>query len=410
MTIIEFYDKTSLDNIAGALLCDVEHIILIGDNRKKMEESKVIYERILQGRGKNTTISYISVNRNKLSAIVKVLTNLLSKDESYVFDLTGGDDLCLVAVGVLMESFGERIQCHRFNFKNNTLYDCDADGNLCATLPFKLSIDECISIYGGTVVRDKNLPLHTFSWRLDDDFIADVNIMWDMCRSDVGGWNVRTGILGSACELANVEESSEYVSNVGVFHSVLHNKKLEFSSYKRFLFELEERSLISSLNIGEQVSFTFKNDQVKRCLTLAGQILELAVATKMRTIMTDEGEPLYQDIDVGVFIDWDTEEEDESYRTINEIDVLAMKDMIPVFISCKNGNFDENELYKLNTVAERFGGKYAKKVLVATKLDKFGLKSDFLKARMRDMDIKYIENLATMTDEDIEQAFRWLWF
>ena len=43
MTIIEFYDKTSLDNIAGALLCNADHIILIGDNRKKMEKSKVAY-------------------------------------------------------------------------------------------------------------------------------------------------------------------------------------------------------------------------------------------------------------------------------------------------------------------------------------------------------------------------------
>ena len=93
MTIIEFYDKTSLDNIAGALLCEVDHIILIGDNRSKMEASKAIYDKILQSRGKNTTISYISINRNKLSAIIKVLTKLISNDESYIFDLTGGDDL-----------------------------------------------------------------------------------------------------------------------------------------------------------------------------------------------------------------------------------------------------------------------------------------------------------------------------
>lgn len=409
MTIIEFYDKTSLDNIAGALLCEVDHIILIGDNRGKMEASKAIYDKILQSRGKNTTISYMSINRNKLSAIIKVLTKLISNDESYIFDLTGGDDLCLVAVGVLMETFGDRIQCHRFNFRNNTLYDCDADGNVCATLPFRLSIDECISIYGGRVVMDENMPLHTFGWRLEGDFIDDVDIMWDMCRRDVGLWNIRTAILGSACELADIGESMEYRSDVEVFHTVLQNKKLDFYQYEEFLIGLEKSSLISLLNIGEQVSFVFKNDQVKRCLTLPGQILELAVATKMRAILTDEGEPLYQDINVGVVIDWDTEEEDEAYRTINEIDVLAMKDMIPVFISCKNGNFDENELYKLNTVAERFGGKYAKKVLVATKLDKFGLKSDFLKARMRDMDIKYIENLANMTDSEIEQALRFLW-
>ena len=120
-----------------------------------------------------------------------------------------------------METFGDRIQCHRFNFKNNTIYDCDADGNLCATLPFKLSIDECISIYGGRVVRDEKMPLHTFGWRLEGDFIDDVDIMWDMCRRDVGLWNIRTAILGSACELADVEESTEYISDVGVFHSVL---------------------------------------------------------------------------------------------------------------------------------------------------------------------------------------------
>ena len=409
MTIIEFYDKTSLDNIAGALLCEVDHIILIGDNRGKMAESKVIYDKILQGRGKNTTISYMSVNRNKLSAIVNVLTKLISNEESYIFDLTGGDDLCLVAVGILMQTFGEQIQCHRFNFRNNTLYDCDADGNVCATLPFRLSVDECISIYGGRVIRDDNAPLHTFRWRLEGDFIDDLNIMWNICKRDVSLWNVKTSILGSACDLAKIGESMEYHSDVGIFHTALDNKHIDFDHYKGFLYELERNSLISSLNIGEQVSFIFKNNQVKRCITLPGQILELVVATKMQTIMNEDGEPLYQDINVGVVIDWDTEEKNEQYPTINEIDVLAMKDMIPIFVSCKNGNFDETELYKLKTVAERFGGKYAKKVLVATKLDKFGLKSDFLKARMRDMDIKYIENLAVMSDEEIDQAFRFLW-
>lgn len=409
MTIIEFYDRTSLDNIAGALLCEVDHIVLIGDNRGKMAESKVIYDKILQGRGKSTTISYMSVNRNKLSAIVNVLTKLISNEESYIFDLTGGDDLCLVAVGILMQTLGEQIQCHRFNFRNNTLYDCDADGNVCATLPFRLSVDECISIYGGRVVRDDNAPLHTFRWRLEGDFIDDVNIMWNICKRDVSLWNVKTFILSSACDLAKIGESMEYHSDVGIFHTALENKHIDFDHYKEFLYELERNSLISSLNLGEQVSFIFKNNQVKRCITLPGQILELVVATKMQTIMNEDGEPLYQDINVGVVIDWDTEEKNEQHPTINEIDVLAMKDMIPIFVSCKNGNFDETELYKLKTVAERFGGKYAKKVLVATKLDKFGLKSDFLKARMRDMDIKYIENLAVMSDEEIDQAFRFLW-
>ena len=63
------------------------------------------------------------------------------------------------------------------------------------------------------------------------------------------------------------------------------------------------------------------------------------------------------------------------------------------FILCKNGDFDANELYKLNTVAEHFGNKYSKKVLVSTELDKLGEKSDYIGARMDDMGIRSVENV-----------------
>ena len=57
---------------------------------------------------------------------------------------------------------------------------------------------------------------------------------------------------------------------------------------------------------------------------------------------------------------------------LNEIDVLALKGNVPVFISCKTGKMGPSNtlhaLYELQTVAERFGGKYAKKVLVTSRM------------------------------------------
>ena len=48
---------------------------------------------------------------------------------------------------------------------------------------------------------------------------------------------------------------------------------------------------------------------------------------------------------------------------------MSLKGLIPIFISCKSGKMTEKNtlhaLYELDTVANRFGGKYAKKVLVA---------------------------------------------
>ena len=77
------------------------------------------------------------------------------------------------------------------------------------------------------------------------------------------------------------------------------------------------------------------------------------------------------DCKVGVHLDWDgVIHEKPGEDVLNEIDVLSLKGYIPTFISCKSGRMDSHQslhaLYELDTVARRFGGKYAKKVLVTS--------------------------------------------
>ena len=103
--------------------------------------------------------------------------------------------------------------------------------------------------------------------------------------------------------------------------------------------------------------------------------------------------------------------------TENESDGVMMRGMVPVFISCKNGYIDREELYKLNVVANRFGGKYAKKVLFATSLDDSDY-SQFLRQRAKDMGIKVIEGqnsdngyktLVELNDGEWNKIIRGLW-
>jgi hypothetical protein len=84
-----------------------------------------------------------------------------------------------------------------------------------------------------------------------------------------------------------------------------------------------------------------------------------------------------------------------------------MRGMTPLFISCKNGNVSEEELYKLNTVAERFGGPYAKKMLIATDLDRKGSSANraFIQ-RAWDMDIFLVTDAAELTREEWRQVFK----
>lgn len=130
-------------------------------------------------------------------------------------------------------------------------------------------------------------------------------------------------------------------------------------------------------------------------------------------MLDSKGNPVYNDVVNGVVIDWDGEFHDESlkqeYDTENEIDILLMHNIVPVFISCKNGIVTADELYKLNTVAERFGGKYSKKVLVATSVSSLGEAGKYLRQRAKDMNIKIVEDVQTLDDCKLERKLKDLW-
>ena len=71
------------------------------------------------------------------------------------------------------------------------------------------------------------------------------------------------------------------------------------------------------------------------------------------------------------------------------------------------GDVEEVELYKLNTVAERFGSRFAKKMLIATDLKWKG--ETFLQAyrqRANDMGIHLVTNAAELTARQWREIFR----
>ena len=122
--------------------------------------------------------------------------------------------------------------------------------------------------------------------------------------------------------------------------------------------------------------------------------------------ISENGEELYDTL-TGVVIDWDGV--DGRVNTENEIDVAATHGMVPVFISCKNGWIDMDELYKLHSVAGRFGSKFAKKVLVASSLDRGSAFASSFLTRADDMGIVVIDNAAGMTDAELEKRLRSIW-
>lgn len=408
MTFIEFYDKSSIENIIGAMIFKPSNIVLIGDDKwQKGDKIASQYREILEKRGIQTKITYKSVNKNNLQCIVNEFSKIVEESSDCIFDLTGGEELYLVAVGIIMNRYEGKVKCQRFNLKNETVCAYGDDGIVCTSVKFDISVEENIGIYGGKMVTDPKAEFYTYPWDFNDEFISDVEAMWKLCKKDSRLWNAHVNTLGFVSEMFSEQNKLNVRYDKGYAESIMKKRGRKYFYAEWITEALEKCGLITQNESDGTIILSFKNEQIRRCLTVAGQILELAVACKMHLLKDSNGSPLYNDIKVGVVIDWD--DSDGTNRNVNEIDILAMKGIIPVFISCKNGDFDVNELYKLSTVAMRFGDKYAKKALVSTELNSFGNKAEYIKLRMGDMNIRSIANADEIQESELERKLRSLW-
>ena len=405
MTVVEFFDTNAVENIISMLLCAPEKVVLVGDSRKRMLKAKERYEDIAAAHGIPVTFLCETVNRNDLQDIIEKLDNIVAKHGECAFDLTGGEDLYLVAVGTVFCTHRDKVQLHRFNINNGKLYDCDADGRLIACKQVSLTVQHNVKAYGGRVIFEDEKPKTTHRWDFNQEFCADLTRMWNISKKDFPRWNLAVNTLDdfhTYC-MQDTASLSVFIETEKV-KETLKRKGTEAFLSGGFFKELETYDLINGLTFSTTgIAFTYKNEQVKRCLTNAGRVLELFVTQTAKQLTDENGNPLFDDVMTGVSIDWDGELQADTQDVDNEIDVMLMKDVTPIFISCKNGrNFKSDELYKLSTVAERFGGQYAKKVGIATQIPEMQERGEAIVNRATEMGITVIK---IKNDDLCEQRF-----
>ena len=413
MTYIEFFDKTIIENICASLISPPDRVILIGDRINLLESHAERYGKILKKRGYNVEFICKSVNRNNMKNIVSVFSAIVEEYDDCVFELTGGDETFLVAAGIISERYKDRnIGMHRFNIRSNTVGDLDFNGETVyeSKIP-ELTVEENIQLYGGDVIYGDTRPNSTLVWKLDEDFTDDIDIMWNICRKNVRRWNMQIGVFAIARELEKGGNPLSVSVSTDDLTERLEKRKLKYILDKEITDALCSAGLADIRDDGFELSVSYKNAQVKKCLTKAGQILEMKIYISALRARDKDGAHTYNDVQNGVCIDWDGDVHTApgKYNTENEIDVMMMRGMIPVFVSCKNGCVETEELYKLSAVAEKFGGEYAKKVLVATALDERGSNADYLRERARDMNIRLVEKIQDADDSELQRIIRSFW-
>lgn len=416
MTYIEFFDQTASENISACLTYAPERVIYITDSAKLVKKHISNYEKIFADRGQKIDFLVETVSKSNLDSAIELLTRLINTYDDCVFDITGGEEIYILALGmVCSQNPDKKIQIHKFNLRNNTLYDCDKDGVTIYRDAPMLTIDENIRLYGGEVAYGTVEEANTYKWNLTPDFLEDLQLIWDVYKEDVRYWNMQMCILEAAEIVGNPgSDALTTVASRAALEQHLEDNGAKYKVAKGIISALLKHGLLTYFDDdGTDITVSYKNPQVKKCLTKAGQALEMKIFVMTKDVRGKDGTPVYHDALNGVVIDWDGEFHDEAvedqYDTENEIDIMLMHGVVPVFISCKSGIVTADELYKLNTVAERFGGRYSKKVLVATSISELGESGNYLKQRAEDMNIKLIDGVQSLTDAELEKKLKHLW-
>ena len=406
MTYVEFFDKETVENICTCFVTQPDRVIFIGSDKGTMESYIGRYERIFADRGIRIRFETAVVRRDDLSDSIAKITEIVERvgsEEPLVFDLTGGDDLCLVAMGAVYERYKDRgIQMHRVNLRNNKVSDCDADGNVISEKDAPaIGIVENVRAFGGDVVFADDGTQGTARWNLTADFMRDIESMWKIFRTihngvSVGSWNRQIKIFEAIESYGRTEGLTTAIA-LPELKRQLGKESEEYVHITSLTGLLKKYGLAEVREADGEISVTYKNPQVKRCLTKAGQALEMIVYLFVLQAKDKRGAPVYNDVMNGVYIDWDGRIHGGGYDTENEIDVMMMHGAVPVFVSCKNGKVEMEELYKLDAVASRFGGKYARRVLVATSLGHSDFAAYF-RQRAEDMKIDLLEPMELSDD------------
>lgn len=395
MTLIECFTKSHIDNMGACLRLQPEKLIMVGPEETMTDPVKR-YQKLLQRRGQAAKITMCDVQGKDFGGICHILYDLVRKEAPCVIDLTGGDEPVIMAVGAVLAELDEdmrhQIRVEKFDPSISTVVDC-MDGNRPLSYgPVRLTIAELIELHGGCLLADSYQPSQNCSYR-------DISGLWQVVAEAPKDWNRTIPYLN---EFENRGDSGMQVYLPMEDLRDITDFERKESDVRSLLDQLHQACAVDDHSNWDALDYTYTSALMRYCTRKAGNVLETKTLLEGRAV-TENGMPFFQDCRMSVSIDWDgviSSKDKHKPETRNEIDVVLMHGMTPLFISCKNGNIGE-ELYKLHTVAERFGGPYAKKMLIATDLDQTSSSTrEALRRRAWDMDILLVTDAGSYSHKE----------
>ncbi len=368
-TLIELYDKEPIENIYAALAFRPEQVVFLGDSRLMTRERQEHLKLFFKQQQLKTKLFFYPLRGEDTQQIERTFLQVAERFPDGVVDVTGGTDLLLVTAGKLCER--AEMPVIFFNVRTGELVPLGKKTGLGDFSAPALTVQSLLTLAGGAYLRHGHYTPELENPQVKQEILA----VWDLIAADMEGWSRQSAYFQQAARPGELEVHAPVHIQVN-FKNMVH-------SQPRFMKRLSEIGVIQDYRMTNgRVHYRYKNEMYQRLLSDTGVWLELY------TYYTAKSSGLFDDVQTSVIIDWDGREK-ENYNTINEIDDILVKGIVPLFVSCKMGVPSVLAVTEIEMLARRFGGALAKPVLVtASRVSEL---APFTAARARDMGVTILE-------------------
>lgn len=350
-TLIELYDERAIENVLAADMFRPQRIIYlcpteVAQNRERQEKIRDFFRY----RGWEPELVFIEASLYKVDRIVRQLLAISEKYPDCAMDVTGGSDAELFAAGMFAAQ--AHVSAFTYSRRKNRFYNISG-AEFAENLPCNItySVKDFFLMAGGTLLpgRVDNATLK--------EYLADIDPFFECFLQFRRDW---TNIITYMQRVSPAEYGQIPPMFIKGNYVVKGERGGRISAKEDALQAFERIGFLRDLNIvaGESISFRFRDANTRAWLRDVGSVLELYVYKACLDAK------IFDDIISSAVVRWD--EVLGHGSVINEIDVMASRGVVPLFISCKVSDIKTEALNELAILRDRFGGKGAKAAIVST--------------------------------------------
>lgn len=350
-TLIELYDERAIENILAPDMFHPRRIIYLCPrevlrDHTRQQKLAAFYRK----RGWEPELIFVGTSLFEADRILRQLFTIEEKYSDCAIDVTGGSDAALFAAGMFAARKG--VPAFTYSRRKNRFYDisgADFADDLYCDLTY--SIEDFFLMAGGTLLpgRMDNHILSQYLPYFDPFFSCFLRFRHE--------WPT---IISYIQRISPAEYGQIPPLDITGSYTVKGERGSRNSANEDALQELAQIGFIQDLTIipDQQVSFRFRDVHTRAWLRDVGSVLELY------TYKACVDAAIFHDVISSAVVRWDDVLGHGS--VLNEIDVMAARGVIPLFLSCKACDIKTEALNELAILRDRFGGKGAKAVIVTT--------------------------------------------